>query len=103
MLMASRFVYAQLQTSDAAHAVEFYRDLCGWTVQDDPPGHGPPYTEAFADGASVAGIMSLQAPSESPRWLLYLSVDDADVATEKARRLGATVRMPPTDIAAKGV
>jgi predicted enzyme related to lactoylglutathione lyase len=100
--MGTRFVYAQLQTSDPGRATVFYRELCGWTVVDDPPGDGPPYTEAFVDGESVAGIMPVPASGLSTRWLLYLSVDDIDVATEKAQHLGATLTMPPTDIVAKG-
>jgi len=100
--MGSRFVYAQLQTSDPSRATMFYHELCGWTLKDDPPGGGPPYTEAFTDGESVAGIMPVPAPSLSSRWLLYLSVEDLDAATQKAQSLGATVVVPPTDIAAKG-
>lgn len=101
--MASRFVYAQLQTTDPSGATAFYRDLCGWTIQVDPPGTGPPYTEASADGVSIAGIMPLPAPGMTSAWLLYLAVDDVDVATQKASALGATVIMPPTDIPVKGV
>ncbi|MES0175382.1 VOC family protein [Mesorhizobium sp. M0006] len=101
--MASRFVYAQLQTSDPSVATSFYQDLCEWTAKDDPPSAGPQYTEAFADGDSVAGIMPLPAAGLTSSWLVYLSVDDLDAAVRKATGLGATVIVPPTDIRAKGV
>lgn len=101
--MASRFVYAQLQTSDPSIATAFYRDLCGWTVTADLPGAGPPYVEAVANGEAVAGIMPLPAPGMPSSWLLYLAVDDLDEAVQTAKGLGATVVVPPTDITAKGV
>lgn len=101
--MATRFVYAQLQTSDPSRATEFYRDLCGWTVTADPADEGSPYVEAFADGQSVAGIMPLPAPGINSGWLLYLAVDDLDAAVQTAKRLGATVVVAPTDVAAKSV
>jgi predicted enzyme related to lactoylglutathione lyase len=101
MQMPSRFVYAQLQTSDFAGAKEFYRELCGWTMKDDPPG-SPPYTEVMIDDEDIAGIMPSREPGASAQWLLYLSVDDVDAAARKAARLGATVIVPAMDIAAKG-
>jgi uncharacterized protein len=33
-----------------------------------------------------------------PHWAVYFAVDDCDAAAEKAKGLGATLRMPPTDI-----
>lgn len=101
--MAGRFVYAQLQTSNPSAATVFYRDLCGWTMTDDPPSAGPPYTEASIGADSIAGIMPLPAPGMVPSWLLYLAVDNLDAAVATAERLGATVIMPPTNIAAKHI
>jgi uncharacterized protein len=101
--MASRFVYAQLQTSNPPVATAFYRDLCGWTMKDDPPGAGPPYTEALIGADSIAGIMPLPASGMASGWLLYLAVDNLDAAVSTAKRLGATVIMPPTNVVPKGV
>ena len=101
--MTTRIVYAQLQTSDFANAKTFYAQLCGWTITDDPPGAGPAYAEASADGKPVGGIMPLPAPGVPPHWLLYLDVDDLDAAVASAQRLGATVVVPPMNVAAKNV
>jgi len=94
-------VYAQLQTLDPAGAKNFYKELCGWTMKDDPPSAGPPYTEALVGAEAVAGIMPLLEPSGAAHWLLYLSVDDVDTASQKAERLGAKILLPPMDISAK--
>ncbi|MBA3717852.1 MAG: VOC family protein, partial [Actinobacteria bacterium] len=37
-----------------------------------------------------------------PNWLAYLGTDDVDATTERAKELGATVHMPPTDITEVG-
>jgi hypothetical protein len=99
--MPYRLVYAQLQTADASHAKEFYAQLCGWTLIDDPVGPGPPYTEALINGERIAGIMSVETAGLS-RWVPYFSVEDLDSGTEKAKRLGATIVFPPTDLPSKG-
>jgi uncharacterized protein len=100
--VASRFVYAQLQTSDTARAKDFYRDLCGWTITDDPPGAGPPYAEITVNDEHIAGIMPLPAAGQPSFWLAYFSVADVDAAVHAAETLGATVLVPATDIAPKG-
>lgn len=99
--MPSRLVYAQLQTLDPVGAKNFYQELCGWTMKDDPPGAGPPYTEAVVGAEAVAGIMPLREPGGAAHWLLYLSVDDVDSASKKAEHLGAKILLPPMDIPAK--
>ncbi len=51
---------------------------------------------------SVGGIAKLTddiaAAGAPPHWLGYVAVADVDAATEKAARLGASVKIPPTDI-----
>ena len=33
-----------------------------------------------------------------PNWLVYIGTEDVDASAGKAKELGATVHMPPTDI-----
>lgn len=42
--------------------------------------------------------VSALGPGIPPHWLAYFSVPDCDGATAKAQALGATIKMPPTDI-----
>jgi predicted enzyme related to lactoylglutathione lyase len=99
--LTSPFVYNQLQTTDPSRAKEFYRELFGWTLLDDPPSAGPAYTEVLVKDERIAGIMQKREGSP-PQWMPYIAVDDVDAATEKARSLGAAVIVPPMDIPPKG-
>jgi predicted enzyme related to lactoylglutathione lyase len=42
--------------------------------------------------------MAQQMPQQPHAWLPYVQVASADQAADKAKRLGATVVVPPTDI-----
>jgi uncharacterized protein len=96
-----RFVWYELMTTDAAAAAAFYAKVMGWGTQD-ASAPGQPYTLFTVGRASACGVMGL--PEESrrmgamPRWLGYIGVNDVDVATDRTRRLGGTVRIPPTDV-----
>jgi hypothetical protein len=37
-----------------------------------------------------------------PHWLVYFAVADCDASTERAHELGATVKVPPSDIPGVG-
>jgi predicted enzyme related to lactoylglutathione lyase len=45
---------------------------------------------------SAGGITQMMTPV--PLWLAYVAVESADATTDKAKRLGAMVTVPPTDI-----
>ena len=51
------------------------------------------------NGPIGAGGM-MKSPPNVPHsfWLTYVAVDNADHASDKAKRLGATIMVPPTDI-----
>jgi predicted enzyme related to lactoylglutathione lyase len=96
------FVWNELATSDIDAAKKFYTDLFGWSSRDMDMGDGFVYTIFEASGSDVGGGMTLTEEMKShgvpPNWLSYLGTDDIDASTEKAKELGATVHMPPTDI-----
>jgi len=52
-----------------------------------------------AGGTDVAGCMQLQEGSPAPpHWLVYIGTQDVDATTARAKELGATVFVEPTDI-----
>ena len=55
----------------------------------------------FSQGSTpVGGMMAIQkewGPVPS-NWLTYFAVDDCDARAEKAKRLGAAILKPPTDV-----
>lgn len=93
------FSWNELMTTDLAAAKTFYAELLGWEVKEME--NGPmSYAIAQSDNTDVAGLM--QAPTEPraipPMWGGYVTVDDVDARTNKARQLGAKVYVEPRDI-----
>ncbi|TMQ06979.1 MAG: VOC family protein [Deltaproteobacteria bacterium] len=70
----------------------------GFTVNKmEMPGMGT-YNVLESDGQGRAGIMPQPMPEAPHLWLPYVKVASADQTAEKARRLGANVVVPPTQI-----
>lgn len=85
---------------DPAAAVEFYRGLFGWELEDAmPPGSDSEYHMARIDGGEVAAIGSITpgAP-EVATWHTYVAVDSADDAAARVREAGGTVFLEPFDV-----
>jgi uncharacterized protein len=95
------FVWYELTTTDAEAAKAFYADVVGWGTRDAST-PGAVYTLFTAGEDSVAGLMALPAEARKmgaqPRWTGYVGVDDVDAATDRLKRLGGTVYVPPTDV-----
>jgi uncharacterized protein len=98
------FVWNELATTDVDGAKAFYGDIFGWTSRDMAMGEGMAYTmfERAGGGGDVGGGMPLtedmKAHGVPSNWLSYLGTEDVDASTAKAKELGATVHMEPTDI-----
>ena len=95
------FGWVELLTSDVAAAKDFYAELFGWTLEDEPAG-GTAYTVIRQDGNEVGGIMRI--PDEvkqmgvPPHWGIYVTVDDVDAVAKKAEEMGGKILRPPMDI-----
>jgi predicted enzyme related to lactoylglutathione lyase len=92
------FCAVDLATPDPAGAKEFYGSLFGWETEDVPGPDGTTYTLARLGGDVVAGLFEQREPGEPPRWVSYVSVEDADAAARKASELGGEVIQEPSDI-----
>jgi uncharacterized protein len=92
--------WSDLTTRDPGKAAAFYTALLGWDIAllEAP---GQPYWQIKVDGTGEGGIMGMpeQAPPEMPaNWIPYFGVTDARAMTEKAKSLGASVMMEPTEV-----
>ena len=87
-------VHLELHTGDLPGARALYEELCGWRPEriEAPCGS---YL-AVDLGGGVGGGM-VECPVARPLWLPYVEVDDAAAATERARRLGASVLLGPRE------
>ncbi len=94
------FSWAELATTDADGAKEFYARLFGWDYEDnEAPGGGGVYSMARVDGRYVAAIFQADGPA---RWNSYITVEDAAATAEKAREAGAKVHSGPFDVGDAG-
>ena len=88
------FCWVDLGTNDAPGAKEFYGGLFGWEFDDLPAGEKGTYSTCRLGGRAVAGLYD---QAERAAWGSYISVDDVDRATGRARELGAAVLVEPFD------
>jgi predicted enzyme related to lactoylglutathione lyase len=91
--------WSELATTDLKKAGAFYSNLFGWSLKESSG--DMPYTEFSNQGKAIGGMMpmsAMQIQGAPPFWSVYFAVEDCDAAAEKADGLGATLRVPPTDI-----
>ena len=96
------FIWAELNARGLAAALAFYQGVFGWGAKTSPMPDGGSYTELLEGEASILGAieMAAAAPAQVPSyWLVYFASGDIAGDTARAQRLGATVLVPPTDMA----
>jgi predicted enzyme related to lactoylglutathione lyase len=92
--MTRPVVHLELHTGDLAGARSFYARLCGWRPERITVPSGS-YLALEMGGELGGGIVECAA--RRPLWLPYVEVADVGEATERARRLGATVVLEPRE------
>lgn len=92
------FCWNELFSVDADASVAFYRAIGGFGHDAMDMGPMGTYHLLTADGAPRAGIMKRQSPDQPHMWLPYVQVASADATAEKAKKLGGSLVVPPTDI-----
>jgi len=94
-----RFVWYDLMTNDVAKASEFYGGLFGWQLVEQDMGEFGKYQMIFLGETAVGGMVAIEAGREIPtHWMAYATVENVDVACERAIALGGRVHMPAMDI-----
>lgn len=100
--MANPFVHVELATTDLAKAKNFYGKLFDWQLEDVPMGDLGTYTMIRVGNGTGGGIMKHPMPDAPSSWLAYVSVDDVNASTQKAKSLGATVLKDVTEVPGAG-
>jgi predicted enzyme related to lactoylglutathione lyase len=94
------FVWYECLTRDVQAAIAFYSDVIGWKTQPFP--EGGDYVMWVGSQGPLGGVMTL--PEEAarmgapPHWVAHVQVEDVDVTTALAKKLGGKVYKSPTDI-----
>ncbi len=92
------FVWNELFSKDPAASVAFYAAIGGFEEDRmEMPGMGT-YHLLKSGGVPRAGIMKQMMTDQAHAWLPYVQVASADTSADRAKRLGASVIVPPTDI-----
>jgi predicted enzyme related to lactoylglutathione lyase len=95
------FCWAELATSDADAAKQFYGDMFGWTTMDYPMPAGV-YTMFRSGGNDVGAVY--QAPEDVPtNWAVYFSVADIEASAAQIGALGGTIVMGPMQVGESGI
>lgn len=90
----------ELASTDLDAVKQFYAGLLGWRWADSGM-PGMTYLLASRDGDMVAGLFAPD-PDMPVAWTNYIAVDDANASVAKAKDLGATVVVVPTDVPGTG-
>ena len=91
------FCWSELASSDPTASVAFYTAIGGFTATSMAMPTGA-YHVLEAGGEPRAGVMAKMMPEQPHAWLPYVQVASADKAADKAKQLGGTVMVPPTDV-----
>ena len=81
-------------------AKDFYTSLFGWTYDDHPAGPDMVYTMFSHNGMAACASAEAGPGQENlpPHWSVYVTVDDLEAATERAKAAGGTVVFDPCDV-----
>ena len=95
--------YIELVTPDQQASADFYHQLFGWEIKDNPlpeEAGGGVYLQGQIGGDTVAGISGQMPGMEGHPafWGVYLAVDDVDASTAKVEAAGGKVEAPPFDV-----
>ncbi len=89
----------ELGTRNTEACSQFYAKLFSWKPEVQQM-EFMSYTVFMNEDRPIAGMYQITEDMGDvpPSWLVYFAVDDCDINIERAKTIGAEVKMPPTDI-----
>jgi predicted enzyme related to lactoylglutathione lyase len=87
-------VHLELHTGDLPRARDFYSELCRWRPEPIEAREG---TYLALDMGRGVGGGIVECGTCRPLWLPYVEVPEIGAATDRARRLGASLLLPPRE------
>lgn len=97
------FCWADLSTPDPAAAKQFYSQLFGWTLSQDPRDPSG-YLHIKNGERYIGGIPPAAArnPMAPPHWMVWFDVADCDAAVRTANQDGGRTLLAPNTMAKVG-
>jgi predicted enzyme related to lactoylglutathione lyase len=96
------FFWNELHTTDPTSALSFYEKVLGFSHRAMGMGPDATYYILSRDGVGRGGVTSHLPAGVPPHWLPYIAVEDPDATLARARTLGASIPVGPTDIPGVG-
>jgi predicted enzyme related to lactoylglutathione lyase len=87
----------ELYTEDPDKSLAFYKAIGGFTVESMQMGEAT-YHVLSHGGKPRAGVMKSPMPGIPQHWMPYVQVASCDAAIDKAKKLGADIKVTPMDI-----
>jgi len=91
--------WPELKSPDPDSAISFYSRLFGWEWKRSSSGEE--YFEWYLGGHPMGAMLPMRGDEWKgvpPHWGIYITVADCDERAAKAKELGASFHVPPTDI-----
>jgi len=96
------FCWVELCTTDQNAAKSFYSSLFGWGVNDSPLGPGEFYSMFKLEGRDAGAAYTMgkeqRAQGVPSHWNIYIAVESADAAADRAAKLGGKALAPAFDV-----
>lgn len=88
--------WVELSVAEPAKAYGWYRDVFGWTINEDPMPEGQQHAQVDTGGGIHGGIGG--TPTGQPMVTIYARVDDLGEYLKRAGNLGAKTVMEPMQV-----
>lgn len=96
------FSWVDCMSRDVSKNKQFYADLMGWGIDEQPMGDGLSYTMYTQDGETVAALSpmpeELQSINVPSHWQSYITVDSVDAMVDKVKEFGGNIQHGPIDV-----
>jgi hypothetical protein len=100
--IASKPIWVDLASKDAAGSRAFYEKLFGWRVEVNPDPQYGGYGRATLDGRDAAGIGPTQSPDQPTAWSFYVAAENAAGIAQRIEAAGGKVVAPAFDVGDQG-
>jgi uncharacterized protein len=91
--------WVEIGCADPGKACDFYRELLGWTIEEDEPGEGGQMHASFHTGSENGADGGIgTSRDEQPHIDIYAFVDDVTKYVERVGPAGGSVVMPAMQV-----
>jgi uncharacterized protein len=95
--MDNPVVHFEILGTDGSPLIEFYRDVFGWPLQNNPLPGWPSYAIMQPD-EGIGGAVGSADAAPNGAVVVYVEVDDLDQTLHRAVERGASVALPVTSV-----